>query len=112
MEDVRSFKASVRDNVDYLARIDGAPVGSAAGVIFSRRADRVFTIVTMLAGQRRQGGFRALSGGLPMDGRAGLSELEVEVLDGGTKSHPGAMCAPSPIRTRDLLFRRSCWRAR
>jgi hypothetical protein len=60
MEDVRSFKASVRDNVDHLARIDGAPVGSAAGVIFAQRADRVFTIVTVLAGQRRRGTGSAL----------------------------------------------------
>ncbi len=55
MDDVRSFQASVRDHVTYLARLDGAAAGSAAGVILAQRADRVFTIVTVLAGKRRRG---------------------------------------------------------
>lgn len=40
MEDVRSFKASVRDHVDYLACTDGKAAGSAVAVIFPQRANR------------------------------------------------------------------------
>ena len=55
MDEVRSFKASVRDYADFLARMDGTAVGSGIGAIFPQRADRVFTMVTVLAGQRRHG---------------------------------------------------------
>jgi GNAT superfamily N-acetyltransferase len=87
MDNVRSFKASVRDHVDYLARIDGAAAGSAVGVIFPQRVDRVFTIVTVLAGQRRRGAgcvlYEAMSAWAA--GR-GLGELEVPVLDNDPQS--------------------------
>jgi GNAT superfamily N-acetyltransferase len=87
MDDVRSFKASVRDHVDYLARIDGSAVGSAVGVIFPQRVDRVFTIVTVLAGQRRRGAGSALYEAISAwtAGR-GLHELEVPVLDNDPES--------------------------
>ena len=87
MDDVRSFKASVRDHVDYLARIDGSAVGSAVGVIFPQRVDRVFTIVTVLAGQRRRGAGSALYEAISAwtAGR-GLGELEVPVLDNDPES--------------------------
>lgn len=88
MDDVRSFKASVRDHVDYLARIDGAAVGSAVGVIFPQRTDRVFTILTVLAGQRRRGAGSALYNAISAwtAGR-GLSEIEVPVPD----NDPGSL---------------------
>jgi mycothiol synthase len=87
MDDVRSFQASVRDHVTYLARIDGAAVGSAVGVILPQRAGRVFAIVTVLAGQRRLGVGSALYEAISAwaAGR-GLSELEVPVLDDDPES--------------------------
>ncbi|MBV9095238.1 MAG: GNAT family N-acetyltransferase [Streptosporangiaceae bacterium] len=82
MDEVRSFKASVRDHVDYLARIEGAAVGSAVGVIFPQRADRVFTILTVLAGQRRCGAGSALYQAIcRWTAARGRRELEVAVLD-------------------------------
>jgi GNAT superfamily N-acetyltransferase len=87
MDDVRSFKASVRDHVDYLARVDGAAVGSAVGVIFPQRAGRVFTILTVLAGQRRRGAGSALYEAISAWTAArGLGELEVSVLDNDPES--------------------------
>jgi GNAT superfamily N-acetyltransferase len=87
LDDVRSFKASVRDHVDYLARIDGAAVGSAVGVIFPQRADRVFTILTVLAGQRRRGVGSALYEAISAwTAKRGLSEIEVAVRDNDPQS--------------------------
>jgi len=87
MDEVRSFEESVRDHVNYLARLDGAAAGSAVGVIFPQRADRVFTIVTVLATQRRRGVgtalYRAISG---WAADRGVSELEVAVLDNDPES--------------------------
>ena len=87
MDEVRSFEESVRDHVNYLARLDGAAAGSAVGAIFPQRADRVFTIVTVLAAQRRRGVgtalYRAISG---WAADRGVSELEVAVLDNDPES--------------------------
>ena len=87
MDEVRSFQASVRDHVNYLARLGGAAAGSAVGVILPERAGRVFTIVTVLAGQRRRGAGSALYQAISAwaAGR-GLSELEVAVLDNDPES--------------------------
>jgi len=87
MDEVRSFQASVRDHVTYLAHRDGAAAGSAVGVILPQRADRVFTIMTVLAGQRRRGAGSALYEAISAwaAGR-GLSELEVAVLDDDPES--------------------------
>jgi GNAT superfamily N-acetyltransferase len=87
MDDVHSFKAGVRDHVDYLARTDGAAVGSAVGVIFPQRVDRVFTIVTVLAEQRRRGVGSALYEAISAwTAERGLNELEVPVLDNDPES--------------------------
>jgi mycothiol synthase len=87
MDDVRSFKASVRDHVDYVARIEGAAVGSATGVIFPQRVNRVFAIVTVLAEQRRRGAGSALYEAISAwTAERGLSELEVPVLDNDPES--------------------------
>src|SRR6266566_6311405 len=87
MDEVRSFQASVRDHVNYVARIDGGAVGSAVGAILPQRADRVFTIVTVLAGQRHQGAGSALYAAISAwTARRGLSEIEVPVLDNDPES--------------------------
>jgi GNAT superfamily N-acetyltransferase len=82
MDEVRSFKASVRAYVDHLARLDGVAVGSAVGVISPQRADRVFTLLTVLPEHRRRGVgsalYRAIS---TWAAEQSLSELEIPVLD-------------------------------
>jgi mycothiol synthase len=88
MEDVRSFKASVRDHVDYLAYLDGAAAGSAVAVIAPQRANRVFTLLTVLARHRRRGAGSALYGAVcAWAAERGLHELEVAVLD----NDPGSL---------------------
>ena len=87
MDDVRSFKASVRDHVDYVARIRGVAVGSATGVVFPQRVNRVFTIITVLAEQRRRGAGSALYEAISAwTAERGLRELEVPVLDNDPES--------------------------
>jgi len=87
MDEVRSFKASVRAYVDHLARVDGVAVGSAVGVISPRRIDRVFALVTVLPEHRRRGVgsalYRAISS---WTAKRGLTELEVPVLDNDPES--------------------------
>jgi len=87
MDEVRSFKASVRDYADFLARMDGTAAGSAIGAISPQRPDRVFTMVTVLAGQRRHGAGSALYQAVSAwAAERGLSELEVPVLDNDPES--------------------------
>jgi mycothiol synthase len=82
MADVRSFKESVRDHVDYLARVGGVAVGSGVGAIFPQRVDRVYAIITVLAEHRRCGVGSALYKAISAwAAERGLSELEVAVLD-------------------------------
>jgi GNAT superfamily N-acetyltransferase len=87
MDEVRSFKASVRASVDQLARLDGVAVGSAVGAISAQRPDRVFTLVTVLSEHRRRGAGSALYQAISAwAARQGLSELEVPVLDDDPES--------------------------
>lgn len=82
MDEVRSFKESVRAHHDVVARLDGAPVGSAFTVIVPHRSDRVLTIVTVLPSHRRSGVGGALYAELSGWTREhGLAEIEVPVLD-------------------------------
>ena len=87
MDEVRSFKASVRASVDHLGRVDGLVVGSAVGAISAQRPDRVFTLVTVLSEHRRRGVGSALYEAISTwAARQGLSELEVPVLDNDPES--------------------------
>jgi mycothiol synthase len=88
MDEVRSFQEGARDHVTFLARLDGAVAGSAVGAILPQRADRVFTIITVLAGQRRHGAGSELYAAISAwaAGR-GLAEIEVPVLD----NDPGSL---------------------
>ena len=87
MDEVRSFKAGVVAHGDYLALLDRSVAGSAVAVVFPQRADRVFTLVTVLPEHRRRGVgsalYKAVSGWAV--GR-GLRELEVPVLDNDSES--------------------------
>ena len=87
MDEVRSFKASVRAYVDHLAREDGVAVGSAVGAISPRRADRVFTLIGVLPEYRRRGVGSALYHAISAwaAGR-GLTELEAPVHDNDPES--------------------------
>jgi mycothiol synthase len=87
LDEVRSFKASVRDSTDLLAVRDGAPVGSGFGAILPHRPDRVFSLVTVLAHDRRNGAGTALYGALSAwAAQRGLKTLEVPVLDNDPES--------------------------
>lgn len=87
MDEVRSFKASVRASVDHLARLDDVAVGSAVGAISAQRPDRVFTLVTVLSEHRRRGAGSALYQAISAWAASqGLSELEVPVLDNDPES--------------------------
>jgi mycothiol synthase len=82
MDDIRSFKASVLAHVNYLARIDGAVIGAAVAVVFPQRAERVFTIITVPAEQRRRGAGSALYEAVSAwTAERALSEIDVPVLD-------------------------------
>jgi len=87
MDEVRSFKQSVRAHHDVVARLDGVPVGSALTVLVPHRSDRVLTIVTVLASHRRRGVGTALYAELSAwTGERGLAEIEVPVLDNDPES--------------------------
>jgi GNAT superfamily N-acetyltransferase len=55
MAEVESFKRSMLDYVDFLARIDREPAGSGVGAIGPYRPDQVTAIVAVLPEQRRGG---------------------------------------------------------
>lgn len=87
MDEVRSFKQSVRAHHDVVARLDGVPVGSALTVLVPHRSDRVLTIVTVLASHRHHGVGTALYAELSAwTGERGLAEIEVPVLDNDPES--------------------------
>ncbi len=87
IDEVHSFKQSVRDHHDVVARLDGIPVGSALTVVVPQRSDRVLTIVTVLAEHRRQGVGTALYRSLSTWTREhGIDEIEVPALDDDPES--------------------------
>ena len=55
-----SYRASLRDSVDLLARIDGAVGGSAIGAIRPEWPELVLALVTVLPERRRLGAGTAL----------------------------------------------------
>jgi GNAT superfamily N-acetyltransferase len=78
----RSFRASVRDFVDLLARIDGVVGGSAVGAILPHRPELVFALVTVLPEHRRHGAGTALYEAISAwAGERGLDTIETIVGD-------------------------------
>jgi mycothiol synthase len=55
MDEVESFKSSMRAYADYVALAGGEPVGSAAVGLPPQRPDVAFALVTVLADHRRRG---------------------------------------------------------
>jgi len=55
MAEVESFRRSMIDSIDFLARVEGEPAGSGVGAIGPYRPDQVTTIVAVLPEERRRG---------------------------------------------------------
>lgn len=80
IEAVRAYRHSALHYVDYVAREDGTVVGSGVGAIFGYRAQRVATLITVLAEHRRRGAGTALYEALSeWATERGVRELEVAV---------------------------------
>lgn len=60
LPEVHSYKASLRDSIDLIARVDGTLAGSAVGGIEPQRPDLATALVTVLREQRRRGAGSAL----------------------------------------------------
>jgi mycothiol synthase len=87
LDEVRSFKASLVDYLDLIARIDGAVAGSGFAAIQPQRPELVVVLLTVLAEQRRRGAGTALYETISAWARErGLDELEVVVSDDDTES--------------------------
>ena len=80
--EVHSFKASLLDSIDVLARIDGEVAGSAVAAIEPSRPQLVLLLLTVLAEHRRRGAgtelWRAVS---EWARERGLERLEAVVAD-------------------------------
>ena len=87
LAEVHSFKASVVDHLDLIARIQGVVVGSGFAAIQPQRPELVFVLITVLAGQRRRGAGTALYEAISAWMRErGLDELEAVVADDDDES--------------------------
>jgi mycothiol synthase len=87
LAEVHSFKASVVDHLDLIARIQGVVVGSGFAAIQPQRPELVFVLITVLAGQRRRGAGTALYEAISAWTRErGLDELEAVVADDDDES--------------------------
>jgi GNAT superfamily N-acetyltransferase len=78
----RSFRASLRDYVDLLARLDGDVVGTAVGAIQPHQPELVFALVSVLPERRRRGAGTALYSAASAWARErGLDTIETIVAD-------------------------------
>jgi GNAT superfamily N-acetyltransferase len=55
LDEVRSFEASLVGHAEFLARLDGEPVGSGYAAITMQRPDRALVLLTVLPQARRHG---------------------------------------------------------
>ncbi len=87
LAEVHSYKASLVEHLDLLARIDGRPAGSALSSIQPQSPQIVFTLVTVLAEQRRRGVGTALYEAVSRWSRErNLDTIEVPILDNDPES--------------------------
>jgi GNAT superfamily N-acetyltransferase len=87
MAEARAFTSSVRDHGEFLARVDGAPAGSALVAILPQRSDVGFGIVTVLPEKRRLGAGSALHRAISeWAGDRGLGILQVPVEEDDSQS--------------------------
>jgi GNAT superfamily N-acetyltransferase len=87
IEEERSYRASLRDYVDLLARIDGAVGGSAIGAIRPEWPELVLALVTVLPERRRLGAGTALFTAISAwAGERRLDTIETIVADNDPES--------------------------
>jgi GNAT superfamily N-acetyltransferase len=80
MAEARSFTSSVRGHGEFLARVDGAPAGSALVAILPQRSEVGFGIVTVLPEKRSLGAGSGLYRAISEWARArGLGILQVPI---------------------------------
>lgn len=87
IEAVHVYRNSTLHYIDYLVREDGVILGSGVGAIFAYRPQRVATLITVLAGQRRRGAGTALYEAISRwASERGARELEVAVASNDPES--------------------------
>ena len=87
IDEARSFRASLLDHVDLLARIDGHVGGSAIGAISPSWPEVVSALVTVLPEQRHRGAGTGFYEGISTWARArGLGTIEAVVADNDPES--------------------------
>ena len=87
IDDARSFRASLLDHVDLLARIDGHVGGSAIGAIEPSWPEVVSALVTVLPEQRHRGAGTGFYEAISIWARArGLGTIEAVVADNDPES--------------------------
>lgn len=87
IDEERAYRASLRDHIEVLARIDGIVVGSALGGVEPQRPELVFALVTVLPEHRRAGAGTALYEALSAWARErGLDAIEALVADNDPES--------------------------
>ena len=87
IDEARSFRASLLDHVDLLARIDGHVAGSALGAIEPSWPEVVSALVTVLPEQRHRGAGTALYEVISTWARArALGTIEAVVADNDPES--------------------------
>jgi GNAT superfamily N-acetyltransferase len=87
LDEERSYRASMRDHLDLLARIDGTVGGTALGVISPQRPEVVFALVSVLTELRHRGVGTALYEAVSAWARErGLDTIETYVADNDPNS--------------------------
>jgi mycothiol synthase len=87
LPEVQSYKASLHDSVDLIARVNGDPAGSAVAGIEPQRPDLATALVTVLEHKRRRGAGTALYEAISAWARErGLEEVEAVVADNDPES--------------------------
>ena len=87
LEEERSYRASLRDHVDLLVRIDGDVGGSALGAIQPEWPELVFALVSVLPERRRRGAGTALYEAISDWARErGLETIDTFVADNDDES--------------------------
>jgi GNAT superfamily N-acetyltransferase len=105
IDEERSYRASLRDLLDVIVRIDGAASGSALGAIQPSSPEVVFAKVSVLPEHRRQGAGNAVYGTISAwAGARGLESIETVVATDDPDSFDFAQRRGFVERSRELGF--------